>query len=148
MFYFKFQIPNMTNGDVVRYSQGWCGTRDKCAQNEKGIYYNDKERWGIGIAEGSFVPPDVEVVDAKKALELMGVAAPVTTQVSKSAVLEMSELGVVKADGVEITLPDEATLEAEVFLGKKLMDRWTAKPFSPTIPFDIKPGDVEKVLDG
>ena len=71
MFYFKFPIPTNKDGSVVTYSQGWCGTRDRCAKNEKGLLYNDKELWGIGQAEGSFIPPDVEVIDARKAAELL-----------------------------------------------------------------------------
>jgi hypothetical protein len=74
MFYFKFKIPTMPDGSVVTYSPGWCGTRDKCAQNEKGLLYNDKELWGIGQAEGDFVPDDVEVLSEKTALKLIAEA--------------------------------------------------------------------------
>lgn len=74
MFYFKFKIPNNADGTVVTYSPGWCGTRDKCALNEKALLYNDKERWGIGHAEGDFIPPDVDIIDEKTALALIAEA--------------------------------------------------------------------------
>ena len=74
MFYFRFKIPAMADGSPVTYSPGWCGTRDQCACNEKSLYYNDRELWGLGQAEGDFVPPDVEVVDEKTALEILATA--------------------------------------------------------------------------
>jgi hypothetical protein len=125
MFYFKFAIPvqpdsvtkDNPDGTTVTYSPGWCGTRDKCALKEKGIYYNDKERWGIAIAEGSFVPPDVEVVDAGKVAELMGIK----TVVDRTAVIAMDAEGSLKFNNVVAELPE--ITEKEVYYGKKLVNR-------------------------
>ena len=83
MFYFKFDIPTNKDGSVVTYSPGWCGTRDKCAKNEKGILYNDEERWGIGQAEGDFIPPDVTVLTEKDALKLVDAADSTNPKVFK-----------------------------------------------------------------
>jgi hypothetical protein len=69
MFYFKFKIPTHKDGTPVMYSPGWCGTREKCAVNEKGLFYNDIEHWGIGQADGEYVPDDVEVLKESVALE-------------------------------------------------------------------------------
>ena len=74
MLYAKFKIPLNQDGSVVTYSPGWCGTRDKCALNEKGLLYNDKELWGIMSFEGDYVPDDVEVIDEKTALFLLSQA--------------------------------------------------------------------------
>ncbi len=74
MYYFKFEIPRMPDGKVVTYSPSWCGTRPKCALNEKGLLYNDKERWGIGQSEGTFIPPDVEVIPEAEALKILAEA--------------------------------------------------------------------------
>jgi hypothetical protein len=131
-FWFKFLIPTNSDGSVVSYSPGWCGTRPQCAQNEKGLYYNDKDRWGIGIADGAFVPPDVEVIDAQKALDLMGVK----TVVAKTALIEMDSEGKLMADKVEITLPEP---EEGVFFGKKLTERYL--PEAETIDPEPKPVD-------
>jgi hypothetical protein len=68
MYYFKFTIPKNKDGSVATYSPGWCGTRDKCALNEKGLLYNDKELWGIGQADGDYIPDDVEVLEEAEAL--------------------------------------------------------------------------------
>jgi hypothetical protein len=130
MFYFKFDIPTNADGTTVTYSPGWCGTRDKCALKEKGIYYNDKERWGIAIAEGSFVPPDVEVVDAGKVAELMGIK----TVVDKTAVIAMDAEGSLKFNNVVAELPE--ITEKEVYYGKKLADRYLPK-------IDAVTGDTE-----
>jgi len=113
MFYFKFQIPNNSDGSVVSYSPGWCGTRDKCAQNEKGILYHDEERWGIGQAEGDYVPDDVVVLSEKEVVELL------KTQ-TKEVVAATSIADTVKA--IEAALPEK------VFAGDKLAHRWDAKP--------------------
>ena len=74
MYYFKFTIPKNKDGSTATYSPGWCGTRDKCALNEKGLLYNDKELWGIGQAEGDYIPDDVEVLDEKTALSIIAEA--------------------------------------------------------------------------
>lgn len=71
MFYFKFKIPTNKDGTVATYSPGWCGTRDKCAKNEKGLLYNDKELWGIGQADGDYIPDDVEVVTKESVINLI-----------------------------------------------------------------------------
>jgi hypothetical protein len=71
MQYGKFKIPDNGDGTVVTYSPGWCGTRERCAQGEKGILYNDEERWGIMQFEGDFVPPNVEVLTEKEATALL-----------------------------------------------------------------------------
>lgn len=74
VYYFRFKIPVMPDGKPVQYSPGWCGTRDHCAQNEVGLLYNDKKLWGIGQAEGDYVPDDVEVLDEKQANSLISQA--------------------------------------------------------------------------
>jgi len=120
MYYFKFEIPTNADGTTVSYSPGWCGTRPYCAEGEKGLYYNDKERWGLAIAQGNFVPPDVEVIKSDKVAELMGSK----DIVAKEAVLTMDTEGVVKADGHEITLPE--ITDKDIWYGKKLVDRYKA----------------------
>lgn len=74
MYYFKFLIPTNADGSTVSYSPGWCGTRPKCAEKGKGLLYNDAERWGIGQADGDFVPDDVEVLDEKQVQQLFSQA--------------------------------------------------------------------------
>lgn len=114
MFYFKFLIPTNEDGTTVSYSQGWCGTRPKCAQNEQGIYYNDNERWGIGQAEGDFVPPDVQVITEKEAVSLM-----FGSQMSKeSANIQ---------DAISVISRKEKSVPEGVYYGQKLADRWIAK---------------------
>jgi len=121
-----------------------------CAKNEKGIYYNDKERWGIAIAEGDFVPEDVDVIDASKVAELLGVKEAIDSK----AVIEMTEAGALKFDGVEVALPE--ITNAQVFYGGKLLHRWDAKlePIEPVILPDVLPparslaDAIEEMLNG
>ncbi len=117
MFYFKFTIPTNKDGATVAYSEGWCGTRDHCAKSEKGIYYNDKERWGIGIAEGDFFPPDVEVLTADKVAQLMGIS----DTVSSKAVIATDKEGIITVDGKAATLPEASE---GVYFGTKLVERY------------------------
>jgi hypothetical protein len=93
MFYFKFEIPNNKDGTVVTYSPGWCGTRDKCALNETGLLYNDEEGWGVGQAEGDFIPPDVEVLTEKEALKLVKAADSTNPKVFTGLKLKYREWG-------------------------------------------------------
>lgn len=74
MNYFRFKIPTNADGSRVTYSPGWCGTRGKCARNEKGILYNDEEGWGIAQFEGDYVPDDVTVLTEKEVTELLATA--------------------------------------------------------------------------
>jgi hypothetical protein len=141
MFYFRFDIPVNADGTTVSYSPGWCGTREQCALNEKGIYYNDKERWGIGIAEGKFVPPDVEVVDANKVAELMGIT--LTTAVAAEAPIEMDAEGVLKIDSKTVELPE--ITDEKVFYGTKLRDRYL--PQAVAAELAIIPEGEEKSVD-
>ncbi len=71
MYYFRFEIPLNSDGTRVSYSPVWCGTRERCAKNEKGLLYNDKEGWGIGEADGDFVPPDVTILTKGKAIQIL-----------------------------------------------------------------------------
>jgi hypothetical protein len=56
----------MPDGSRISYSPGWCGTRDRLALNEKSLLYNEVEGWGIGQADGDYVPNDVEVLGEKQ----------------------------------------------------------------------------------
>ena len=114
MFFFRFSIPTNKDGSVVTYSQGWCGTRDRCAKNEKGILYNDKELWGIGQAEGDFIPPDVEVIDAKKVAELM-----LGTQITTKEAITIKDGSIVFGSKVQ-ALP---IAPEGVYYGEKLVNR-------------------------
>ncbi len=71
MYFFKFEIPVTKEGNRVSYSPDYCGTRDHCAKNEKALLYNDEEGWGIGTAEGDFIPPDVKVISQEDAEKII-----------------------------------------------------------------------------
>ncbi|MFA5377196.1 MAG: hypothetical protein WC455_15710 [Dehalococcoidia bacterium] len=131
MYYFRFDIPTNADGTTVTYSPGWCGTRPKCAQKETGIYYNDKERWGIGIAEGSFVAPDMEVIDAAKVAELMGIK-----EVVDSKALITQEAGELKFDGRAVALPE--ITDEKVYYGQKLADRYLPQTETVDIPDTVE----------
>ena len=64
----------MPDGSCVTYSHGWCGTHDKCALNEKGLLYNNTEGYGIGQAEGDFVPKEVIVISSSEAGKILSLA--------------------------------------------------------------------------
>lgn len=93
MYYFRFEIPTNEDGSVVTYSPGWCGTRDRCARNEKGILYNDEEGWGIGQAEGDYVPDDVKVLTEKEALKIVDAADATNPKVFVGLKLKYREWG-------------------------------------------------------
>ena len=136
MFWFRFKIPDNEDGTVVTYSSGWCGTRDRCAQNEKGILYHDKERWGIGQAEGDYIPDDVEVLTKE---EVVGV---IKSQAGIGGVWGMNGVGIDPADftiefddnGLVFTHkdydPSKSLVQAwpeDVFCSQKLADRYLPK---------------------
>ena len=137
MFYFRFQIPTNKDGSVATYSPGWCGTRDKCALNEKGLLYNDKERWGIGQAEGDFVPPDVEVLTKEQVISVFktqkytGVVTSELTGIENTVEIDASKFDIdIKDDGtVEFSIdnleaPTIKPAEEQVYFGDKLARRY------------------------
>lgn len=106
----------MPDGSAVRYSPNWCGDREKCAKNEKALLYNDKELWGIGQADGDYVPNDVKVISKEQAIKLI------------SDVFDANPNSVnITNDGqVIIKIPIK---DAEgVYAGEKLVHRWDNKP--------------------
>lgn len=130
MFYFKFQIPNNEDGSVCTYSPGWCGTRDRCALNEKGILYHDEERWGIGQAEGDFVPDDVEVLEEQDVIDLINgvvAVAPMMGKVAEGKHMEsITPATPATIEAAVVAL--EPSLPESVYCGNKLTHRWDAKP--------------------
>jgi hypothetical protein len=136
IYYFKFDIPDMEDGSVVRYSPGWCGRRERCARNEKGLYYNDKERWGIGRAYDTYIPDDVEVLSPDDALKLMGIEV---ASVSDKAEINFDSSGEVSVDGKVMKLPEPAE---EVWFGTKLAERYVPEAEIIEEKEVIKPDEV------
>ncbi len=130
IWYARFKIPSMEDGKVVTYSPGWCGTRDKCALNEKGTLYHDKERWGIMQAEGDFVPDDVEVLTKEEVIKLVKEKEWIGIQLDDGTPIDMelSNLDVTIKDGAIVFTtngePKSIDLGESVFCGQKLVDRY------------------------
>ncbi len=116
MFYFKFKIPKMPDGSPVLYSPNWCGTRDRCAKNERGLLYNDKEYWGIGQAEGEYIPSDVEVLSKEDTIKL----------ISSLFNISPNEINITNDAQVIFRVPVD-DIEG-VYVGEKLAHRWDNKP--------------------
>ena len=74
MYYFRFDIPRHTNGDIVVYSEGWFGVMNRCPRNVTILLFDDRKAFGIAKCEDTFIPPEVKVLTEKEALELVAAA--------------------------------------------------------------------------
>lgn len=116
MFYFKFGIPQNPDGSPVRYSPNWCGERSRCAKNERGLLYNDKELWGIGQAEGDYIPNDVTVISKEDTIKL--IASLFNTSPNEMDITDDARVIFrVPVDDIE-----------GIYAGERLMHRWDNKP--------------------
>ncbi len=115
IFYFKFTIHTDRNGVAVKYSPDWCGERNRCARNEKALLYNDAELWGIGQAEGDYIPDDVIVLSEKEVLEIIADVYHITP----------NDITIDNAF-VNLRVPVEDI--ENVYAGEKLKHRWDNKP--------------------
>ena len=99
MYYFKFEIPKQDPGvddRVVAYSEGWFGTMNRCPRNVTVLLYNEVERFGIAMADDTFVPPEVQVISEAEALKLVG-----DSELSKEVLAaEVALSGVIGVDGM------------------------------------------------
>jgi hypothetical protein len=120
LFYFLFNIPDMPDGSVVHYSQGWCGTRNRCAKDETGIYYDDELKFGVGKAFDRFIPTDIVLIGADQVMQIMGRTD--VADAKTESVIELGGEGTVSVDGKVVELAE--TVKPGVYFGKKLADRW------------------------
>jgi len=74
MYYFRFEIPQNTDGTRVSYSPGWHGTIPKCPKDVTVLLYNDKEGYGIAQTEDTFVPPEVTKITEEEAKKILAEA--------------------------------------------------------------------------
>ena len=118
----------MPDGSTVLYSPNWCGTRDRCAKNEKALLYNDKELWGIGRAEGDYVPNDVDVISKEDTIKLI------------ARVFNVSPNDILITDDARVSFNVPINDIEGVYAGEKLAHRWDNKPIAYcndlTIDFD------------
>ncbi len=71
MYYFKFEIPKMPDGQRIAYSPGWHGAMAKCPKKVTVLMYNDRDGYGIAKTEDTFIPPEVEVITEAEAQSLL-----------------------------------------------------------------------------
>lgn len=75
--YYRFTIPRHDNGDIAIYPKEWAGVFANCPAGMTGIFYNDRDAFGIGTFDQDDYKPnkkEMTIISESEALAIMSKA--------------------------------------------------------------------------